>query len=100
MQRSSFTRRMRGLMLRHMPLMITCREFEDFILAYLEGELPERQRFVVELHTKVCQECRDYLDAYRRAMEISKRVFEQEDEPVSDEVPEDLVKAVLAARDG
>ncbi len=100
MQRSSFTRRMRGLMLRHMPLMITCREFEDFILAYLEGELSERQRFVFELHTKVCQECRDYLDAYRRTMEISKRVFEQEDEPVSDEVPEDLVKAVLAAKDG
>ncbi len=100
MQRSSFSRRMRGLMLRHMPLMITCREFEDFILAYLEGELPERQHFVFELHTKVCRECRDYLGAYRRTMEISKRAFKQEDEPVSDEVPEDLVKAVLAAKDG
>ncbi len=100
MQRSPFTRRMRGLMLRHMPLMITCREFDDFILAYLEGELPERSRFVFELHTKVCQECRDYLDAYRRTIEISKRVFKQEDEPISDEVPEDLVKAVLAAKDG
>lgn len=46
MQRSSFTRRLRGLMLRHMPLMITCREFEDFILAYFESELSERPRFV------------------------------------------------------
>lgn len=100
MQRSSVTRRMRGLMLRHMPSMITCREFEDFILAYLEGELPTRQRFVFELHTKVCRECRDYLGAYRRTVEISKRAFEQEDEPISDGVPEDLVKAVLAAREG
>ena len=100
MQRPSVTRRMRGLMLRHMPSMITCREFEDFILAYLEGELPTRQRFVFELHTKVCRECRDYLGAYRRTVEISKRAFEQEDEPVSDKVPEDLIKAVLAAREG
>ena len=99
MQRPSFIRRMRGLMLRHMPLMITCRKFEDFILAYLEDELPERQHFVFELHTKVCRECRDYLGAYRRTMEISKRAFRQEDDPISDEVPEDLVKAVLAAKD-
>ncbi len=89
---------MRGMMLKHMPLMITCRQFEDFILAYLEGELPEKQRFVFELHLKVCGECRDYLAAYRRTIEISKRVFENPDLAVPDEVPEDLVKAVLDAR--
>ncbi len=89
---------MRGMMLKHMPLMITCRQFEDFILAYLEGELPEKQRFVFELHLKVCRECRDYLAAYRRTVEISKRVFENPDRAVPDEVPEDLVKAVLDAR--
>ncbi len=89
---------MRGMMLKHMPLMITCRQFEDFILAYLEGELPEKQRFVFELHLKVCRECRDYLAAYRRTIEISKRVFENPDRAVPDEVPEDLVKAVLDAR--
>jgi anti-sigma factor RsiW len=86
------------MMLKHMPLMITCRQFEDFILAYLEGELPEKQRFVFELHLKVCRECRDYLAAYRRTIEISKRVFENPDRAVPDEVPEDLVKAVLDAR--
>ena len=90
---------MRGVMLRHLPLMITCRQFEDFILAYLEGELPERQKFVFELHLKVCRECRDYLAAYRRTIEISKRAFEEPDQPVPDDVPEDLVKAILAARD-
>ena len=90
---------MRGMVLRHMPLMITCRQFEDFILAYLEGELPERQKLVFELHLKVCRECRDYLAAYRRTIEISKRAFEEPDQPVPDDVPEDLVKAILAARD-
>lgn len=85
-------------MLNHMPLMINCREFEDFILAYLEGDLPDKQRFVFELHLKVCRECRDYLAAYKRTIEISKRAFEDEEAGVPDEVPEDLVKAILAAR--
>ena len=89
---------LRGMMLRHMPFMITCRQLEDFLLAYLEGELPERQRFVFELHLKLCPECRDYLAAYRRSVEVSKRAFEDPDRPVPDAVPEDLVKAVLAAR--
>ncbi len=88
-----------GMMLNHMPLMITCREFEDFILAYLEGELPNRQRFVFELHLKVCRECRDYLAAYRRTIEVAKRAFDEQNAPVPDDVPEDLIKAVLAARD-
>ena len=90
---------MRGMMLKHMPLMITCRQFEDFVLAYLEGELADRQRYVFELHLKICPECRDYLAAYQRTIEISKRAFEEPDQPVPDDVPEDLVKAILAARD-
>ena len=90
---------LQGMMLNHMPLMITCREFEDFILAYLEGELPDRQRFVFDLHLKVCRECRDYLAAYRRTIEVAKRAFDDEDAQVPDDVPEDLIKAVLAARD-
>lgn len=88
-----------GMMLNHMPLMITCREFEAFILAYLEGELSGRQRFVFDMHLKVCRECRDYLVAYRRTIEVAKRAFDDEDAPVPDNVPEDLIKAVLAARD-
>ncbi len=89
---------LRGMMLNHMPLMITCRQFEAFLLAYLEGELPEKQRLVFKLHLKVCRECRDYLAAYRRSVEVSKRAFEDPDRPLPDAVPEDLVKAVLAAR--
>ena len=86
------------MMLKHMPLMITCRQFEDFILAYLEDELPDRRKFVFDLHLKVCRECRDYLAAYRRTIEISKRAFEEPDRPVPDDVPVDLIKAILAAR--
>lgn len=95
---SRLLRWMRGMMLRHVPGMITCKEFEDFILAYLEGDLPRRQRSVFELHLKVCRECRDYLAAYRRTLELSKRAFEAEADALPEDVPEDLVKAVLDAR--
>ena len=96
--RLSPMRWMKGMMLKHMPMMITCREFEDFILAYIEGELPERQRFVFELHLKICRECRDYLAAYRQTIAVSKRAFAEPAPPAPEEMPEDLVKAILAAR--
>ena len=91
-------RLVKGLMLRHMPAMITCQEFEDFILDYLEGQLPARQRRVFEFHLKICRECRDYLAAYRRTAEIGRAAFDEPAASVPDDVPEDLVKAVLDAR--
>ena len=94
----SLMRRMHGLMFK-LPLMITCSEFEEFILAYLEGDLPKRQKTVFELHLKVCRECREYLAAYRTSMALAKGALGEADSPVPDDVPEDLIKAVLAARD-
>ena len=88
------------MMLKYMPLMITCREFEDFMLAYLDGELPLRQRSIFEFHLKICRECRDYLAAYDRARQVGKAVFTTPSAPVPEDVPEDLVKAVLEARGG
>lgn len=89
---------MRGMMLNHMPLMITCREFEDFILAYIEGELPAKQRRIFDLHLKVCRECRDYLAAYKRTMEVSRHAYDEPFAPVPESVPEDLVTAILEAK--
>ncbi len=90
----------KGMMLRRMPLMITCREFESFILDYLEDELPSRQRRVFELHLKICRECRDYLAAYRRTVALGKAALaEDPSAAVPEDVPEDLIRAVLDARD-
>ena len=94
----SLWRLMKGLMLRHMPAMITCQEFEDFILDYLEDRLPAGQRRIFDLHLKICRECRDYLAAYRRTAEIGKAAFVEPAAQVPDDVPEDLVKAILDAR--
>ena len=89
---------MKAQMMKRMHGMITCREFEDFILRYLDGELSAQQKKVFERHMKLCRECRDYLEAYRRTVEIGQAVFAEPDESVPDDVPEDLVKAILAAR--
>ena len=90
-------RRMKGAMLRHMHGMITCREFEDFVLRYLEGELPKRQARVFEWHMRLCRECREYLAAYKRSMEVSQTVLGAPEEPVPKDVPEDLITAILDA---
>ena len=90
---------LKGMMMRHMPEMITCAEFEDFILSYLEGTLPEVQRRRFERHIRFCSECRDYLTAYRRTVELEKAVFADPGAQVPGDVPEDLVQAVLKARE-
>jgi hypothetical protein len=80
------------------PHMITCRQFEDFIIDYLDGELPTRQQRVFKLHLRFCPECRIYLAAYERTVALGKAVFDEPDGPVPDTVPTDLVKAILAAQ--
>ncbi len=97
--RSKLFRSLRGLMLNHMPLMINCRQFEDFIIDYLEDDLERRQKTIFELHLKVCRDCRGYLEAYKRAVEIGRAAFDDPEGLVPEDVPKDLVRAVLAARD-
>ncbi|MEO1016585.1 MAG: zf-HC2 domain-containing protein [Pseudomonadota bacterium] len=82
-----------------LPLMINCVQFQDFILDYLEGALPARQMFVFEMHLKICRECRQYLTAYRASIELAKRAHAAETPPPPTDVPEDLVRAIIAARD-
>ena len=91
-------RRIRGVMFK-LPLMITCEEFEAFILAYLDGELSAKQKFVFEMHLKVCSECRDYLKAYLAAVELAKSSVQNEESALLDEIPADLIQAVVDARD-
>ncbi|MEM7500671.1 MAG: zf-HC2 domain-containing protein [Pseudomonadota bacterium] len=90
-------RRMKGLMLRHMHGMITCREFEAFVLRYIDDELSERERTVFERHLKFCRECREYLAAYRRGIELGQAVLTDDDKPLPNAVPRDLIAAVLDA---
>ena len=89
---------MKAKLMQHGPLMITCREFEDFILDYLEGRLDRRDRLLFELHIRMCPACRSYLADYQRTIALGKAAFDRPEMAVPDTVPEDLVRAVMAAR--
>ena len=77
---------------------MTCQEFIDFLMAYLDGELPDDERAVFDAHLDICAACVTYLDTYRKTLELENLlVRESRDSPVPDDVPEDLVRAILAA---
>ena len=52
-----------------------------------------------DFHLRICRECRDYLAAYQRSMEVSRAVLTSPDDPVPDDVSKDLIKAILDARE-
>jgi len=98
--KTGLMRKLKGTMLKNIHGMITCREFEEFVLKYLDGELPARQARIFEWHLRICRECREYLAAYKRAIEISKAALGPATGAVPEDVPEDLIRAVLDSREG
>ena len=92
-------RKLRGWVLANVPGMITCREFDGFLVDYLDGALAPGPRRLFELHLAVCAECRRYLAGYRRTIALSRASLAGAgSQPIPEEVPESLVEAVLAAR--
>jgi anti-sigma factor RsiW len=77
--------------------MITCRELIDFLMAYLDGELPPDERALFEEHLHVCPDCVNFLESYRVSAALGKSLRCGDDQ-ISAEVPEGLVQAILAAR--
>ncbi len=78
---------------------MTCREFVDFLMDYLEQSLPTAQREIFEGHFEECPGCVTYLETYRETVRLEKTLCgDDPDAPVSEDVPEGLVAAILAAR--
>ncbi len=77
---------------------MTCKEFDDFMVDYLEGGLPVWQKYMCWLHVKMCRECADFIRQYQRVIALEQNAFDSPDSPVPDSVPEELVKAALAHR--
>ena len=77
--------------------MPTCRELDAFIVDYLEGTLPLRQRLVFRTHLALCPKCRAYLKAYAKTIALCHE--SRAEPPAPPEMPPDLLKAILAARE-
>jgi anti-sigma factor (TIGR02949 family) len=77
---------------------ITCHELFDFLMSYLDGELPPAEREVFEAHLAACPPCVVYLETYQETVRLGKAACS--DPALPDEVPEELVQAILASRPG
>ena len=78
--------------------MMTCREFVDFLMQYLDSELDAEPRRVFEQHLRMCPPCEVYLDSYKDAIRLGKLACKDDDAPVPEAAPEQLIQAILAAR--
>jgi anti-sigma factor RsiW len=78
--------------------MITCRELIDFLDRHIDGDLSPGEKTEFERHLAVCPPCRSYLETYRETIRLGKAAYASPEAAPPDDVPEDLVKAILAAR--
>jgi anti-sigma factor RsiW len=77
---------------------VTCRELTEFLMRHLDGDLVAAERARFDAHLAACRDCRVYLRNYEEAVRLGKRACVAEHDAVGDDVPEELVQAVLAAR--
>ena len=74
-----------------------CRELADFLMDYVSGELPHESRAHFEFHLSKCKNCHEYLVQYEVIIKAGKIACDELSDEMRD-IPEDLVKAVMAAR--
>jgi anti-sigma factor RsiW len=75
---------------------ITCQQLIEFISRYRDHELTTQEHAEFERHLAVCPSCVAYLKSYEQTVLLAKASAH---DPVPDEIPEPLVKAILGARD-
>jgi anti-sigma factor RsiW len=77
---------------------MTCREVAEFILDYVDGELPAATREVFQRHLAVCPNCREYIALYLASVEFGRHAFDDDRAAREAGIPDDLVAAILSAR--
>lgn len=90
--------RLKALMMQHMPMMVTCREANEFLDDYLSDELPRKQRLIFEWHIRLCTGCKDYLDRYRHSIDLCRENFYGNSDEAEEEIPEQIMKGIIAAK--
>jgi anti-sigma factor RsiW len=77
---------------------MTCREFIDFLIEYCSGALNEEEQRIFEAHLAECPWCVAYLNNYRETIKLGRVVMSTYQETTSEDMPEELVAAILAVR--
>lgn len=89
---------MRRTGLRRVIFGMTCRDLAEYLLAYLDDELPRSERRAFDRHLFWCKACRAYLESYRATVELARSLGTPLPDEAPEPVPEHLIAAVLAAR--
>ena len=76
---------------------VTCRELTACLADYFAGALGSDERSLFEGHLAKCPDCVAYLGSYVETTRLAKDAYE--DDPVPAGVPEQLIRAILAARE-
>ncbi len=77
---------------------LTCQQFVEFIRDHMEGSLPADVSASFKAHIALCPPCVDYLDALHKTRDIAKLACTHPDDELPPDLPEGLVRAVLASR--
>lgn len=75
---------------------MTCRDVDQFLMAYLSGELPALTHAQFVTHLAICSTCRRYIKQYQQSISVGKAAFAEPTDVLSP-VPDDLVHAILDA---
>ena len=74
-----------------------CRELAEFLNDYVSGELAVESRTHFEFHLSKCKNCHEYLVQYEVTIRAGRIACDEMSDEMA-EIPDELVKAVLAAR--
>lgn len=87
-------RSIRSVMVK-LPYMLSCRELDEFISDYVDGKLPFIIKVKFTLHLLICRDCKSYINAYMRSIEMGQTMYDKLDSEVPEDVPEELITFVL-----
>jgi anti-sigma factor RsiW len=62
---------------------MTCKEFEELMTAYLEGELPAESRSSFEHHIESCPRCQAEMSTYENCTRIFQKFVTDEEPPAA-----------------
>ena len=77
---------------------MTCRDLVAFLGDYVSGDLSPEKRAAFDAHLERCPSCQSYVRTYLEASKLARAVLRADAQGLPTDVPEGLVRAVLAAQ--
>jgi anti-sigma factor RsiW len=78
---------------------LRCRGFVEFLDDYLSGRLSAGERRRFDAHLATCPSCVAYMRTYSQAILMGRGALLVPEAPRAGDAPEELVRAILAARE-